>query len=78
MVPGTKKPTKPAERHPELPRPYRVWGYPLVPALFILACVLLIGNTLAESPVESLAGLGLVALGLPAYAWLRRPTPHAT
>jgi APA family basic amino acid/polyamine antiporter len=65
-------------RHPELPRPYRVWGYPLVPALFILACVLLIGNTLAESPVESLAGLGLVALGLPAYVWLRRRPDPAT
>ncbi|HYG65429.1 MAG TPA: APC family permease, partial [Thermoanaerobaculia bacterium] len=59
-------------RRPDLPRPYRVWGYPWVPALFILACLLLIGNTLAESPVESLAGLGLVALGLPAYGWMWR------
>jgi basic amino acid/polyamine antiporter, APA family len=58
-------------RRPDLPRPYRVWGFPVVPALFILACLLLIGNTLAEKPVESLLGLGLVALGLPAYAWLR-------
>lgn len=59
-------------RRPDLPRPYRTWGYPLVPALFILACLLLIGNTLKESPVESLLGLGLVALGLPAYALFRR------
>ncbi len=58
---------------PELPRPYRVWGYPVVPALFLLACALLVANTLAERPAESLAGLGLVALGLPAYAaWRRR------
>jgi APA family basic amino acid/polyamine antiporter len=56
---------------PEVPRPYRTWGYPVVPALFILACLLLIGNTLKESPFESLAGLGLVALGLPAY-WMFR------
>jgi len=54
-------------RRPDHPRPYRTWGYPLVPALFILACLLLIGNTLKESPAESLIGLGLVALGLPAY-----------
>ncbi len=59
-------------RRPDLPRPYRTWGYPVVPALFILACLLLIGNTLVESPRESLAGLGLLALGLPAYFWFRR------
>ena len=59
---------------PALPRPYRVWGYPVVPALFLLACALLVANTLAERPAESLAGLGLVALGLPAYAaWRRLP-----
>jgi basic amino acid/polyamine antiporter, APA family len=59
-------------RLPDAPRPYRTWGYPVVPALFILACLLLIGNTLKESPVESLVGLGLVALGVPAYAMFRR------
>jgi len=57
---------------PDLPRPYRVWGYPVVPALFILACGLLVVNTLSERPLESLWGLGLVALGLPAYAYWRR------
>ena len=59
---------------PDHPRPYRTWGYPVVPALFILTCVLLIGNTLAEKPVESLLGLGLLALGLPAYLWFRKRT----
>jgi APA family basic amino acid/polyamine antiporter len=58
-------------RRPDLPRPYRTWGYPVVPALYILACLLLIGNTLATSPMESLAGLGLLVLGLPAYFWFR-------
>jgi APA family basic amino acid/polyamine antiporter len=59
-------------RAPEAPRPYRTWGYPVVPGLFILACLLLIGNTLQASPRESLIGLALVALGLPAYAMFRR------
>jgi basic amino acid/polyamine antiporter, APA family len=59
---------------PDHPRPYRTWGYPAVPVLFILGCLLLIGNTLAEKPVESLLGLGLLALGLPAYLWFRKRT----
>lgn len=58
-------------RRPDLPRPYRTWGYPVVPALFLLACLLLVGNTLAERPTESLLGLGLLVLGLPAYAMFR-------
>jgi APA family basic amino acid/polyamine antiporter len=58
-------------RLPDAPRPYRTWGYPLVPALFIFACLLLVGNTLAERPLESFAGLGLLALGVPAYALFR-------
>lgn len=58
-------------RLPDAPRPYRTWGYPVVPALFILACLLLIGNTLVESPVESLLGIGLLVLGLPAFLIFR-------
>jgi len=57
---------------PEAPRPYRAWGYPVVPALFILASLALTVNTLVEKPGESLIGLGFVALGLPAYAYWRR------
>jgi APA family basic amino acid/polyamine antiporter len=57
---------------PDLPRPYRVWGYPIVPALFIFASGLLVVNTLVAQPFESLWGVGLVALGLPAYAYWRR------
>ncbi len=57
---------------PAEPRPYRTWGYPWVPLAFVLSCILLVGNTLATKPAESLIGVGLVALGLPAYWWWRR------
>ena len=58
---------------PDAPRPYRVWGYPWTPALFIAGSGLVVLNTLLERPVESLLGLGLVALGLPAYWYWSRP-----
>lgn len=59
------------------PRPYSVPGYPWVPALFVLAMLVLVANTLRERPVESLIGLGIVALGLPAYALWRRQAAAA-
>ena len=59
-------------KRPEMVRPYRTWGYPWVPALFLLGSVLLVANTLSEKPVESLLGLGLVFLGVPAFAFWRR------
>jgi APA family basic amino acid/polyamine antiporter len=52
-------------------RPYRAWGYPVLPALFVLASLWLAANTLTERPVESLLGLGLLLLGLPAYGYWR-------
>jgi APA family basic amino acid/polyamine antiporter len=62
---------------PQAERPYRVWGYPWVPWLFILSSALLVLNTLVEKPVESLIGLALVLLGAPAYAWWRRRPAYA-
>ncbi len=58
---------------PDAPRPYRTWGYPWTPALFVSGSALLVLNTALERPVESLLGVGLVALGLPAYwHWSRK------
>ena len=58
--------------HPDHARPYRTWGYPWIPALFILGSLAFVLNTLVERPVESIAGLGLVALGVPVYFFSRR------
>jgi len=57
---------------PDRARPYRTWGYPWVPVVFILGATAFVLNTLMERPFESLAGLGLVALGLPVYWYWRR------
>jgi APA family basic amino acid/polyamine antiporter len=64
-------------RRPDLPRPYRTWGYPLTPLLYVAAALLLLGNMLADhqSRVQSLAGLGIILLGVPAY-WLFRSPAH--
>lgn len=57
------------KRMPDASRPYKVWGYPVVPALFILFCVFLIGNTLIARPREAAIGLFLILLGIPFYWW---------
>jgi APA family basic amino acid/polyamine antiporter len=59
-------------RRPDVPRPYRALGYPVIPALYVLGSFALVWNTLVERPTESIAGLGLVALGLPFYAYWSR------
>jgi APA family basic amino acid/polyamine antiporter len=56
---------------PDAPRTYRVWGYPWIPLLFAGSALLFVVNTLIERPRESLAGIGLMAIGLPAYWWWR-------
>ena len=54
-------------RRPDLPRPYRSLGYPVIPAFYVLGSFALVWNTLLERPTESIAGLLLVAIGLPFY-----------
>jgi len=62
-------------RLPEVSRPYRVWGYPVTPAIFLLTAAALMINTLVAMPSRALAGIGIVALGLPVYAWHARGRP---
>ena len=65
-------------KQPDLPRPYRTWGYPFTPLLYVAAAVLLLGNMLvdAQSRFQALAGLCIILLGIPAWAILRRPPPR--
>ena len=58
--------------HPQHPRPYRAWGYPIVPAIFVLGSAAFVVNTLLERPVESIAGLGLLLIGVPVYRLSRQ------
>ncbi|HWZ61626.1 MAG TPA: amino acid permease [Steroidobacteraceae bacterium] len=57
-------------RRPDLPRPYRVWGYPLVPAVFLLASAGMVANALVTDPVNTGVTLLIIAVGLPVY-WVR-------
>ncbi|GAC1456257.1 MAG: amino acid permease [Steroidobacteraceae bacterium] len=57
-------------RQPELPRPYRVWGYPLVPGLFLLASAGLIVNALVTAPRNTGITLLIILAGVPVY-WMR-------
>jgi APA family basic amino acid/polyamine antiporter len=59
-------------RRPDLERPYRVPGYPVVPILFALLATLLLANTVVASPRDSLIGLGFMALAVPAYLLFHR------
>lgn len=60
-------------REPEVERPYRAWGYPWVPGLFVVAAVLMLGNYVAREPWTVLANVAVLATGVPVYyAWKRR------
>lgn len=64
-------------RMPDVPRPYKAWGYPVVPALFILFCIALVVITLIGKPREALLGLGLMLTGVPFYwYWTRNSTAN--
>jgi APA family basic amino acid/polyamine antiporter len=59
-------------RLPDAHRPYKTWGYPVVPALFVLFCVGLFFNTIITRPREAGIGLSLILLGIPVYFLLGR------
>ncbi len=54
-------------KRPDLPRPYKTWGYPITPILFIISSVFLTINSLIKAFWNSFVGLALIALGIPVY-----------
>ena len=63
-------------RSPELVRPYRTPGYPLVPLVFIAGTLAVVGSALWEHPGTTLAGIGLTLLGVPVYLIRRSASRH--
>lgn len=59
-------------RMPDAHRPYKVWGYPFVPAIFVLFCIGLFFNTIVTRPREAFIGLSLILAGIPVYFFFRR------
>jgi basic amino acid/polyamine antiporter, APA family len=56
-------------KRPDYAPAYRVWGYPWVPALFVVASAVIVINRLLSEPIDSAIGLTLVALGVPVYVF---------
>ena len=58
-------------RMPQLERPYRTWGYPIVPAIFVLLAAVVLVNTLREQWSDAVWGVAFVGSGIPAYLFWR-------
>jgi APA family basic amino acid/polyamine antiporter len=64
-------------QRPELKRPYRLWGYPIVPIVFILAHLWIVWGSVTHKPIESFWGVFIVGLGIPAYFFWKNRTRKA-
>lgn len=60
------------KKMPDAPRPYKVWGYPFVPAVVIVFCAVLIVNTIFSRPREAAIGVVLMLTGVPMYWWFKK------
>jgi len=61
-------------RQPQLPRPYRVWGYPLTPLIFLVVTLWMMIYSVHEKPVEALMGLATALAGLLIYCFIQPAT----
>jgi APA family basic amino acid/polyamine antiporter len=52
---------------PDVPRPYRAWGYPIVPALYIIAATVILGVLFLYRPATTIPGVVIVLIGVPVY-----------
>ena len=59
-------------REPKAERPYSIWGYPVLPALFILAAAVLLVFSFSDQPMNSLIGTAIILLGIPLHLLLRK------
>jgi basic amino acid/polyamine antiporter, APA family len=59
-------------REPNTPRPFKAWGYPIVPGIFAAASLLIVVNAIVRDPRTSGAGLLVMAAGIPLYLWFSR------
>ncbi len=59
------------KKMPDVTRPYRVWGYPVVPAIVVLFCACLVFNTFFSRPREAAIGVVLMLTGVPMYWWFK-------
>lgn len=66
------------KREPEVPRPYRTWGYPVVPVLFIVAATVLLYFTFKENLKNSIAGTLVIVAGIPIFYYFARDKRRAT
>ncbi|MBK7711804.1 MAG: amino acid permease [Bacteroidales bacterium] len=64
-------------RIPDVTRPYKVWGYPVVPVIFILFCIGLFINTIITRPREAAIGMILILSGIPVYLFLKKTYPKS-
>ncbi|MGI8952578.1 MAG: APC family permease [Chitinophagaceae bacterium] len=62
------------KKMPDAPRPYKVWGYPVVPAIVVLFCAALVFNTVFSRPREAAIGMILMLTGVPLYWWFKHKT----
>ena len=60
------------KKRPDLPRPYKTWGYPVTPIIFMLAALYISGNSLVNTFKESMFGLIIILLGVPAYIYWKK------
>ena len=61
---------------PNMPRPFRTWGYPVVPGLFVLGAFALTVNIWLERPLRSSIGLAIILCGLPFYRFWSHRRAH--
>jgi APA family basic amino acid/polyamine antiporter len=59
-------------REPDATRPYSIWGYPVLPAVFILAAAVLLVFSFADQPRNSLIGTAIILFGIPVHYLLQR------